>query len=41
LRLSLKYWTRLKLIADENMAMDEFHFLSKDGQDDLTSKYFS
>ncbi|HOT96974.1 MAG TPA: Rne/Rng family ribonuclease [bacterium] len=41
LRLSWKYWTRIKLIGDENVAMDEFRFLSKDGQEDLTNKYFS
>ncbi len=41
LRLSWKYWTRIKLLADENVAMDEFRFLSKDGQEDLTNKYFS
>ncbi|HOZ22772.1 MAG TPA: hypothetical protein PLO28_13360, partial [bacterium] len=41
LRLSWKYWTRIKLVADENVAMDEFRFLSKDGEEDFTSKYFS
>ena len=41
LRLSWKYWTRIKLVPDENVAMDEFRFISKDGQDDLTNKYFS
>ncbi|HNW60562.1 MAG TPA: Rne/Rng family ribonuclease [bacterium] len=41
LRLSWKYWTRIKLIGDENVAMDEFRFLTKDGQEDLTNKYFS
>ncbi len=41
LRLSWKYWTRIKLLSDENVAMDEFRFLNKDGQEDLTNKYFS
>ena len=41
LRLSWKYWTRIRLIGDENVAMDEFRFLTKDGQEDLTNRYFS
>jgi len=39
LRLSWKYWTRIKLMADENIAMDDFRFFDKDGKEDLTQKF--
>lgn len=38
-RLSLKYWTRIKLAADENMSMEDFRFLDKEGENDITNKY--
>ncbi len=39
LRLSWKYWTRIKVIADDNISMDEFRFFDKEGKEDLTQKY--
>lgn len=39
LRIMWKYWTRVKVIPDETLAMEDFRFLDKDGQEDLTPKY--
>jgi len=39
LRLSWRYWTRIKVVADESVTMEDFHFLDKEGQEDLTQKY--
>lgn len=40
-RFSWNYWTRIKLITDENVSMDEFRFFDKMGEDDITDKYIS
>ncbi len=39
IRISWKYWTRIKLVPDENMSMDDFKFLDKEGVEDLTMKF--
>jgi ribonuclease G len=39
LRIMWKYWTRIKLISDETQTMEDFRFLDKEGQEDLTPKY--
>ncbi|HPG38442.1 MAG TPA: Rne/Rng family ribonuclease [bacterium] len=38
-RLSWKYWIRVKVQADENISMEEFRFLNKSGDEDLTAKF--
>ena len=40
-RISWKYWTRIKVIKDENISMDEFRFFDKMGEDDLTLKFMA
>jgi len=40
-RIGWKYWTRIKIVPDDNISMDDFRFLDKDGQEDITSKYIS
>ncbi|MDZ7315515.1 MAG: Rne/Rng family ribonuclease [candidate division KSB1 bacterium] len=40
-RMSWHYWMRFKVIADENISLDEFRFLDKHGEEDLTDKYMS
>ncbi len=39
LRLSWKYWTRIRVVVDENISMDEFRFFDKEGKEDLTPRY--
>ncbi len=38
-KINWKYWTRIKLISDESMSMDEFRILDREGQEDLTLQY--
>ncbi|OGB98762.1 hypothetical protein A2V82_17150 [candidate division KSB1 bacterium RBG_16_48_16] len=40
-RISWKYWTRITVIPDEDMTMEEFRFLDKDGQEDLTMQFMT
>lgn len=40
-RMSWSYWMRFKIITDENISLDEFRFLDKMGEEDLTEKYMS
>ncbi len=38
-RLSWKYWTRVKVMSNENMSMDDFRVFDKMGEQDLTDKF--
>ncbi|MBN1543243.1 Rne/Rng family ribonuclease [candidate division KSB1 bacterium] len=38
-KISWKYWTRIKVVTDEAMSMDDFRFLDRDGQEDLTMQF--
>ena len=40
-RLMLKYWTRVKLIQDDSLTIDDFKILDKDGEEDLTNKFMT
>ncbi len=40
-RIGWKYWTRIKIVPDANVSIDDFRFLDRDGQEDLTEKYIS
>jgi len=40
-RLSWTYWTRIKLVTDENISMDDFRFLDKMGEEDLTERFMA
>ncbi len=40
-RISWTYWMRIKILTDENISLDEFRFLDKNGEEDLTDKYMS
>ncbi len=40
-RLSWKYWTRIKLFDDDGMSLEDFKFLDKSGEEDLTMKFMS
>jgi ribonuclease G len=40
-RISWKYWTRINVIPDEDMTMEDFRFLDKDGQEDLTMQFMT
>ncbi len=35
------YWTRIKIVADENISLDEFRFLDKMGEEDITERFMS
>lgn len=39
LRISWRYWTRIKIVVEESVAIDDFRFMDKEGQEDLTQKY--
>ncbi len=38
-KLGWKYWTRIRLIEDDSLTMDEFRILDREGQEDLTSQF--
>jgi len=40
-RISWKYWTRIRMIDDDTMSMDDFKFLDKTGEEDLTLRFIS
>jgi ribonuclease G len=40
-RLMLKHWMRIKVIADDSLSFEDFKFLNKTGEEDLTSKFMS
>ena len=40
-RLAWKFWTRIKIIRDENVSMDDFRFLDKLGEEDITDQFMS
>ena len=40
-RISWKFWTRIKVIEDDNMNMEEFKFLDRNGEEDLTPKFMT
>jgi len=40
-KLTWSYWTRIKIVTDENISMDEFRFLDKMGEEDLTDRFMS
>jgi ribonuclease G len=39
LKISWKYWTRIKLVPEENLSMDDYKFMDKEGVEDLTMKF--
>ena len=40
-KLTWSYWTRIKIVTDENISLDEFRFLDKMGEEDLTERFIS
>ena len=40
-KLTWNYWTRFKVVMDENISLDEFRFLDKMGEEDLTDQFIS
>jgi len=38
-RISWKYWFRIRVHKDENISLEEFRFLNKSGDEDLTAKF--
>ena len=38
-RLIWRYWTRIKILPDENINMEEFRFLDRTGTEDLTMQF--
>jgi len=40
-KLVWQYWTRIKLMTDENISMDDFRFLDKMGEEDLTDRFMT
>lgn len=40
-RMTWSYWMRFKIVADENVSLDDFRFMDKMGEEDLTEKYMS
>ncbi|MBN1465347.1 Rne/Rng family ribonuclease [candidate division KSB1 bacterium] len=40
-KLTWSYWTRIKIVQDENISMDEFRFMDKMGEEDLTDRFIS
>ncbi len=38
-RIAWKYWTRVKVHQDENISLEEFRFVDKTGENDITSKF--
>lgn len=40
-KLTWSYWTRIKVVTDENVSLDDFRFLDKMGEEDLTDRFIS
>ena len=40
-KLIWSYWTRIKIVTDENISLDEFRFLDKMGEEDLTERFLA
>jgi len=40
-KLIWSYWTRIKIVTDENISLDEFRFLDKMGEEDLTERFMT
>jgi ribonuclease G len=40
-RLMWKYWMRIKLVTDDSISIEDFRFLNKSGDEDLTAKFMS
>ena len=40
-KISWKYWTRVKVVTDENISMDDFRFLNRTGEKDLTDEFMA
>ena len=38
-KISWKYWTRIKVITEDAMSMDEFRVLDRNGNEDLTTQF--
>jgi hypothetical protein len=38
-KISWKYWTRVKVVTDDSISMDDFRVLDRDGQEDLTMQF--
>ncbi len=38
-KISWKYWTRIKVITEDTMSMDEFRVLDRNGSEDLTTQF--
>ncbi len=38
-KINWKYWTRIKVVSEESMSMDEFRVLDNEGQEELSLQY--
>jgi len=40
-KMTWSHWTRIKVVTDENISLDEFRFFDKMGEEDLTDRFIS